>query len=95
MLKLDIAAADGGPIELEEVMGAKGHMVAFDFAGKGFAHMHPMDSIAEAVAGFSPGDADDALEFLFNVPNPGEYRLFAQIQVNGEAVFGRFDLLVE
>ena len=29
---------------------------------------------------------------MFNVPNPGWYRLFAQIQVKGEAVFGRFDL---
>ncbi|MEO0509529.1 MAG: hypothetical protein AAF065_06695 [Verrucomicrobiota bacterium] len=95
LLRLNVTAANGDPIKLEEIMGAKGHMVAFDFAGKGFAHMHPMDSIVEAVAGFRTQDEEEDLEFLFNVPNPGDYRLFAQIQVEGQAVFGRFDLRVE
>jgi hypothetical protein len=72
-------------------------MVAFDAQGAGFAHMHPVDSVVSArMAGLSREGRDDSnLAFLFNVPNPGWYRLFAQIQVNGEAVFGRFDLEVE
>ncbi|WP_269526637.1 hypothetical protein [Coraliomargarita parva] len=85
---LEMAAADGGPIELEMIMGAKGHMVAFDQAGRGFAHMHPEDSVLGAA------NSDD-LAFLFNVPNPGWYRLFAQIQVNGHDMYGHFDLLVD
>lgn len=95
--ELDITAADGSPIRLETVMGAKGHMVAFDAARRGFAHMHPVDSVVSArTAGLSGGGAaDPGLAFLFNVPNPGWYRLFAQIQVGGEPVFGRFDLKVE
>lgn len=96
--ELEITAADdGSTVDLETVMGAKGHMVAFDAARRGFAHMHPVDSVVSArTAGFSVGDdADPGLAFLFNVPNPGWYRLFAQIQVGGEAVFGRFDLKVE
>lgn len=90
---LDVEDVDGEPVALEVVMDAKGHMVAFDSAGTGFAHMHPVDSIAEAREVDAP--KNDKLSFLFNVPNPGWYRLFAQVQINGEAVFGRFDLKVE
>jgi len=71
-------------------MGAPGHMVAFDAAGKGFAHMHPIDSVVSARSLGSP-----ELAFLFNVPNPGWYRVFAQVQVSGREVFGHFDLEVE
>jgi hypothetical protein len=96
-LELEITDLDAQPVELETVMGAKGHMVAFDAEAKGFAHMHPEDSVVSArTAGLGGGRGeDDGLAFLFNVPNPGWYRLFAQIQVGGEAVFGRFDLKVE
>ncbi len=88
---LDVNGEDGQLVELETVMDAKGHMVAFDAEGRGFAHMHPLDSIAEARG----GERSEDLSFLFNVPNPGWYRLFAQIQVNGQAVFGRFDIKVQ
>jgi hypothetical protein len=95
-LELEMACADGTPVELEMVMGAKGHMVAFDAARRGFAHMHPVDSVVSArTAGLGASRSDPELAFLFNVPNPGWYRLFAQIQVDGDAVFGRFDLYVE
>ncbi|MEM8867562.1 MAG: hypothetical protein AAGC73_04780 [Verrucomicrobiota bacterium] len=87
-LSLDVKSSDGRPVGLESIMGAKGHMVAFDAAKKGFAHMHPVDSVL--------GEAErDYLAFLFNVPNAGWYRLFAQVQVDGREVFGRFDLFVE
>lgn len=96
-LELEVAGADGIPLTLETVMGAKGHMVAFDAEANGFAHMHPVDSIASVrTAGFATAPSGESdLAFMFNVPNPGWYRLFAQIQVGGEAVFGRFDLKVE
>jgi hypothetical protein len=97
-LELEITdLATGAPAQLEMVMGAKGHMVAFDERGLGFAHMHPVDSVADVrVAGLPTGQENDSdLAFLFNVPNPGWYRLFAQIQLDGEAVFGRFDLKVD
>ena len=99
-LQLQITDLAGNAIALETVMGAKGHMVAFDSVGTGFAHMHPIGSVASIrTAGLGGGGAFDSsdtdLSFMFNVPNPGWYRLFAQIQVKGEAVFGRFDLKVE
>jgi hypothetical protein len=51
--------------------------------------MHPIDRLTEAEP------TSDSLGFLFNVPNPGWYRVFAQVKVNGREVFGRFDLWVE
>ncbi|ADE54267.1 hypothetical protein [Coraliomargarita akajimensis] len=86
-LELQVSA-EGSGVELETIMGAKAHMVAFDAAQRGFAHMHP-------IADIDGGGASEELAFLFNVPNPGWYRLFAQVQVGGQEVFGRFDLLVE
>ena len=88
---LDVKTPAGGAVDLEMVMDAKGHMVAFDAEGRGFAHMHPIDSIVTA----RENSKEEDLSFLFNVPNPGWYRLFAQVQINGEAVFGRFDLQVQ
>ncbi|MGC6454902.1 MAG: hypothetical protein ACON39_03805 [Coraliomargaritaceae bacterium] len=87
---LDVDDAEGEPAVLETIMGARGHMVAFDAERRGFAHMHPIASVLG-----EESDSEAALSFLFNVPNPGWYRLFAQVQVDGREVFGRFDLLVE
>lgn len=90
-LELDVLAADGDAAILEEIMGAKGHMVAFDAEKKGFAHMHPVDSVFEARS----DNENSGLAFLFNVLNPGWYRLFAQVQIDGNELFGSFDLKVE
>ncbi|MGB0408822.1 MAG: hypothetical protein ACPGIC_02390 [Opitutales bacterium] len=87
--------SNGQPAQLEAVMGALGHMVAFDAQGHGFAHMHPINSLATAATGTHPDPNESRLEFMFNVPNPGWYRLFAQVQIDGRAVFGRFDIEVE
>lgn len=89
--ELEVTAVDGSDVVLEDVMGAKGHMVAFDAARKGFAHMHPIDSVVSA----RERNVAPELAFLFNVPNPGWYRVFAQVQVDGREVFGHFDLEVE
>jgi hypothetical protein len=85
---LEVSRPGGAPASLETIMDAKGHMVAFDYEGKGFAHMHPIASV-EPVA-----DAEE-LDFLFNVPEPGRYRLWAQVKHAGEEVFAPFDLEVE
>jgi hypothetical protein len=88
--ELEVTAVDGNAVALEDVMGAKGHMVAFDAAGKGFAHMHPVETVVS-----SESERSGELAFLFNVPNPGWYRVFAQVQIDGRGVFGHFDLEVE
>lgn len=89
---LDVLTVEGGAVvELEDIMGTKGHMVAFDAGRKGFAHMHPIESILSKQATSSLSE----LAFLFNVPNPGWYRVFAQVQIDGREVFGSFDLKVK
>ena len=50
--ELSVGDPAGEPVELETIMGAKGHMVAFDAEQRGFAHMHPVDSIAGAEVGY-------------------------------------------
>ena len=88
-IDLDVSNENGSALQLEDIMGSLGHMVAFDKAGRGFAHMHPTSSVIGAEG------SDELLSFLFNVPNPGWYRLFAQVKVKGHEVFGSFDLYLE
>ncbi len=88
---LDVLTTEGDAVVLEDIMGAKGHMVAFDAERKGFAHMHPLESVLSNRS----VDSVPELDFFFNVPNPGWYRVFSQIQVDGREVFGSFDLKVE
>lgn len=90
-LKLDVFDGQQSA-DLELIMGARAHMVAFDRAQKGFAHMHPESDV---LGGVTETGEDGELAFLFNVPKGGWYRLFAQVQVDGVEVFGRFDLRVE
>ncbi len=84
---LEVTDMEGGRVELETIMDAKGHLVAFDYAGKGFAHMHPIAAVDPAVGA-------DELEFLFNAPGPGRYRLWAQVKHDGREVYAPFDLEV-
>ena len=85
---LKVRDTDGNKTSLEAIMGAKAHMVAFDAERRGFAHMHPMEDALNETK------EDDDLSFLFNVPRKGWYRLFAQVQKNGESLYARFDLKV-
>ena len=83
---VSIERADGEDVDLELVMGAFGHMVAFDQGRKGYKHMHPVEfpSIQAGV--------DSQLQFLVNLPNKGHYRLFAQVRINGQDMFAPFDI---
>jgi len=87
---LKVRDIEGNKVPLETIMGAKAHMVAFDAEQRGFAHMHPIEDILAEV----PDTDMDDLSFLFNVPRKGWYRLFAQVQKNGESIYARFDLEV-
>ena len=86
--KLTVLDPSGSPAPLETIMDAKAHMVAFDSGRLGFAHMHPVEEVVDL-------DALENLDFYFNVPKAGWYRLFAQVQINGASVYGSFDLLVK
>ncbi len=78
----------GEPLTLEPVMGALGHMVAFDESLDGYAHLHPKYTGREK-------DAQPQLAFAFNTDKPGRYRLWAQVKVDGQERFLPFDVVVQ
>lgn len=87
-LQLQVLQSDGSPAPLEEIMGAKAHVVAFDEARSGFAHLHP-------ISGTSLADPIGApLDFQLNLTEPGTYRLWAQVIVGGHEQFAPFVLSV-
>ena len=86
---LEVTSQDGGEVIFTPVMDSFAHVVAFDEAGKGFAHLHPINPFVE---GQDPADPD--LEFTFLFDEPGFYRVWAQIVVNGQHTFVPFDLKV-
>lgn len=88
--ELQVATGDGSPARFTPVMDSFAHVVAFDAAGTGFAHLHPQNPIVE---GQDPLNPD--LTFTIQFDEPGHYRLWAQFIVNGEHVFAPFDLMVE
>ena len=79
-LTLTVEAAGGGrPGPLELVMGAYAHLVAFDVARSGFAHLHP-----EPVDRGAPPDVDrPQLKFRVQIPQPGRFVIWSQIKVGG------------
>lgn len=74
-------------IEFGLVMGAYAHLVVFDEAGKGFAHLHPKNPFVEQQ---DPKNPD--LDFSFFSAEPGKYRLWAQLMIDGQERFVPFDL---
>jgi len=80
-LRFAVRGTEGGaPAPLELVMDAYAHLVVFDQARSGFAHLHP-----------KPGaEADKDLKFDVMIPQPGRYVLWAQVQIAGAGVFAPF-----
>lgn len=74
--------------KLEPVMGALGHMVAFDATLDGFVHLHPKYTGNEAAT-------EPELAFAFNTAKSGKYRLWAQVKIGGREHFYPFDINVE
>jgi hypothetical protein len=90
-LKLVITRADGGRVALEPVMGAFAHLVAFDEARSGFAHLHPTEANL-----LQPPDAvKPVLNFKITIPSPGKYVIWAQLNLGGREVFLPFWFDVE
>ena len=86
-LTLTITSARAGePVTLEPVMGAYAHLVAFDEARSGFAHIHPQpaDSSRRADA-YRP-----QLTFKLQLPRAGRYVVWSQIKTGGAEHFAPF-----
>jgi len=87
--KMEVQSDDGSPVLFSPIMDSYAHVVAFDEAGSGFAHLHPLNPFIE---GQDPLNPD--LQFTFLFDQPGYYRVWAQLIVNEEHTFVPFDLLI-
>lgn len=85
-LKLKITRPEGGTVPLGLVMGAFAHLVAFDEARSGFAHLHPMETDVTV-----PPDATrPELNFKITIPRAGRYVIWAQVNLGGRETFVPF-----
>jgi hypothetical protein len=82
---------DGGYVVLQPVMGAFAHLVAFDEARSGFAHLHP----GEVDLGRQPDPKHPVLNFKLTIPRPGRYVVWAQVNLGGSETFVPFRLVVD
>ncbi len=92
LLKAKVTTKDGQAFtQLEPVMGAFAHMVAFPTALNSIAHIHPL--------GAEPADAAERggpdLGFYFVPEKEGFYKMFLQVQVGGQNRFAAFGIKVE
>ena len=74
------------PVPLEPVMGAFAHLVAFDDARSGFAHLHPK----EIDLSQPPDKLRPELNFKVTIPRSGRYVVWAQVNMDGTEMFVPF-----
>lgn len=79
--QFSVERRDGAPIALEPVMDALAHLVAFDEARSGFAHLHPAQTDLDA----RTGATRPVLNFKITIPRPGRYVIWAQVHPSGGA----------
>ncbi len=73
-------------VPLQPVMGAFAHLVTFDEARSGFAHLHPVESDLA-----KPPDAvHPELNFKVTIPASGRYVIWAQVKLDGKEVFAPY-----
>lgn len=89
-LKFSTTRSDGGVVPMEPVMGAFAHLVAFDEARSGFAHLHP----AESDLSRKPDATRPELNFKITIPRAGRYAIWAQVNLGGREVFAPFEFEV-
>lgn len=75
-LVLLVRDAAGRPVTLGTWLGTYGHVTGFDTTTGAMVHLHPLDA---------PEVTEDgtALSFHSDVEEPGDYRLFVQVRVDG------------
>ena len=90
-LAFTIARGDGGEVPLQPVMDAYAHLVAFDEARSGFAHLHPN----EADLAKTPDAKAPRLTFKITIPQRGRYVIWAQVNLGGDETFVAFPVEVK
>jgi hypothetical protein len=85
-LRLAVTRIAGGPVPLSPVMGAFAHLVAFDAARSGFAHIHPR----EADVTRAPDPWRPQFTFRVAIPSPGRYVIWSEVALAGRETFAPF-----
>ena len=75
-LRLVVRDAAGRPVELGTYLGAYAHVTGFHRETGAMVHLHPLGAPEVTQAG-------SELTFHAEIPDPGDYRLFAQVRVDG------------
>ena len=84
--RIETQGRDKKPVPLQPVMGAFAHLVAFDEARSGFAHLHPNETdLAKP-----PDSLRPELTFKVTIPEPGRYVIWAQVNLGGSEIFVPF-----
>jgi hypothetical protein len=84
--RIETQGRDKKPVPLQPVMGAFAHLVAFDEARSGFAHLHPNETdLAKP-----PDSLRPELNFKVTIPEPGRYVIWAQVNLGGSEIFVPF-----
>ncbi|MDB6170582.1 MAG: hypothetical protein JWM88_3446 [Verrucomicrobia bacterium] len=76
----------GAAVPMQPVMGAFAHLVAFDSARSGFAHLHPMETDLAQI----PDAVRPVLNFKIMFPRAGTYVIWAQVNLGGKETFVPF-----
>ncbi len=84
--RIESQGATKRPVPLQPVMGAFAHLVAFDDARSGFAHLHPQ----EIDLSQPPDKLRPELNFKVTIPRSGRYVIWAQINLDGQEMFVPF-----
>ncbi len=76
LLRLVVRDAERRPVELGTYLGSYSHVTGFHTETGAMVHLHPLDApeITEAGSG---------LTFHADIAEPGDYRLFVQVRVDG------------
>jgi len=81
-----VSRVDKGLVPMQPVMGAYAHLVAFDAARSGFAHLHPNETDLARV----PNPTLPQLTFKLTIPRAGRYVIWAQVNLGGQELFAPF-----
>lgn len=75
-LQLTVTDLEGQPLALGSYLGASAHLTGFALDSRGFVHVHPYG--APEIT-----DEGTVLTFHTTFTEPGEYRMFVQVRVDG------------
>lgn len=78
----------GETVTPEPYLGARGHLVAFRADDLAYLHVHPLTP--KATGGLAGGGGATSVAFSATFATPGTYRLFLDVQVDGEVSTAAF-----